>query len=154
MTPAVRVLRKAKVSYRILEYEHDPGARGYGDEAASALGLDRQLVFKTLVVDTGSGFVIAVVPVQKQLDLKALAHLLRTKRVKLADTLEAERLTGYVVGGISPLGQKKRVPTWIDQSALDFDRVYVSGGRRGLELEITPSDLVGLTGARCAPIAR
>ncbi|HLS41461.1 MAG TPA: Cys-tRNA(Pro) deacylase [Ornithinicoccus sp.] len=153
-TPATVALDRAGVAYALRAYEHDPQAPSYGLEAAEALGVDPARVFKTLLVDTGSGLGVGIVPVSTQLDLKALAAALGVKKVAMADPREAERATGYVVGGISPIGQRRRLPTVLDESALDFETVLVSGGRRGLDLELSPTDLVAVTGARTAPIAR
>lgn len=155
MTPAIRAAEAAKVSFRVLEYAHDAAAESYGLEAAGALGLESREVFKTLVVQTDAGkLAVGVVPVDAQLDLKAMASVLRVKRVALADPALAERTTGYVVGGISPLGQRKSLPTVVDLSATSLSTMYVSGGRRGLELAIAPTDLVRLCHAMTAPIAR
>lgn len=153
-TPATAALDRAGVAYALRAYEHDPQAPSYGLEAAEALGVDPARVFKTLLVDTGSGLGVGIVPVSTQLDLKALAAALGVKKVAMADPREAERATGYVVGGISPIGLRRRLPTVLDESALDFETVLVSGGRRGLDLELSPTDLVAVTGARTAPIAR
>ncbi len=135
-------------------YEHDPGARSVGRGAAEVLGLPPEQVFKTLVVDTGAGMAVAVVPVAGQLDLKAMATAVGAKRVTLADPAAAQQFSGYVVGGISPVGQKRPLPTVVDESAELFDVVYVSGGRRGLDLGLSPADLVRVTGAKVADIAR
>ena len=142
-------LERAGIAHAVHEYPHDPRAASYGLEAAEKLGVEPGRVFKTLVVDVDGSLAIAVVPVESQLDLRALG-----KRAALADTGVAERTTGYVVGGISPLGQRKRLPAVVDESALAYDTVYVSAGRRGLEVELAPGDLVALTGARVAVIAR
>ena len=159
MTPAVRAVERAKVPHRVLSYDHDPRAAAYGPEAASALGLDPAQVFKTLVValegaPRSAALAVAVVPVARQLDLKAAADALGAKRVGLADVALAERTTGYVVGGISPLGQRKSLPTVLDASALDWPEVFVSAGRRGLEIALAPADLLRLTGGTSAAIAR
>ena len=130
------------------EYEHDPRAESYGLEAAEKLGLEASRVFKTLVVSVDGSLTVAVVPASAQLDLRALG-----KRAALADARDAERATGYVAGGISPLGQRKKLPTIVDDSASSFETVFVSAGRRGLQLELAPADLVRLTGARTARIA-
>lgn len=146
---------RAGVWHEVREYAHAPGAPSYGLEAAEALGLDPARVFKTLVAETDGGrLAVALVPVSATLDLKALAAALGAKRAAMADPAAAERATGYVVGGISPLGQRRRLPTVIDASAEALDVVYVSGGRRGLELGLRPADLVRLAGARFAPVAR
>ncbi len=148
-TPAIAVVESAGITFRVHAHEHDPAVDSYGLEAAEALGLDRGRVFKTLVVDLGGRPAIAIVPVAGQLDLRALG-----KRVALADRATAERATGYAVGGISPLGQRRALPTTIDVSALEHETIYVSAGRRGLELELDPRDLVRLTAAEVRPIAR
>jgi Cys-tRNA(Pro)/Cys-tRNA(Cys) deacylase len=153
VTPAVEALRSAGVSFETLTYEHDPDAASYGAEAAEALDLDPASVCKTLVADTGDSLVVAVVPVAARLDLKALARAIGTKRVQLADAAIAERATGYVVGGISPFGQRRRLTTVLDQAAGDQPVIHVSGGRRGLEIAVAPADLVGLLEALVAPIA-
>ena len=144
--------------HTIRAYEHDPRAheRGlsYGQEAALALGIEAERVFKTLLADVDGALTVAVVPVDGQLDLKALAAAVGGKKAAMADPAAAERATGYVVGGISPLGQKKRLATVVDASALDFESVLVSAGRRGVDVELAPADLVRLTSARTAPIAR
>jgi Cys-tRNA(Pro)/Cys-tRNA(Cys) deacylase len=148
-TPAIRAAEKAGVPFTLHEYAHDPRASSYGLEAAEKLGLDPARVFKTLVADVDGALTVAIVPVAAQLDLKALG-----KRVALADTKLAERTTGYVAGGISPLGQRKRLPTVLDDSALGFATIHVSAGRRGLEIELAPADLLALTGGHAAAIAR
>ena len=140
-TPALVALVRAGVTHRVHEYEHDPQAASYGLEAAEKMGVQPARVFKTLVVDVDGKLVVAVVPVEAQLDLRALG-----KRATLADPKLAERTTGYVAGGISPLGQRKQLATLVDESALAFDTIFVSGGRRGLEIELAPADLVALTG--------
>ena len=155
MTPAVTAAKRARIEFRLLEYRHDPGAASYGLEAADALGLDPASVFKTLLAESDGGvLVVALVPVACTLDLKALASAIGAKRAAMADPAAAERATGYVVGGISPLGQKKRLPTVIDESALALDTMHVSAGRRGLEIALAPADLVRLCDATTAPIAR
>jgi Cys-tRNA(Pro)/Cys-tRNA(Cys) deacylase len=155
VTPAVVAAKRAGIAFRLLEYAHDPAAASYGLEAASVLGLDPASVFKTLVAERdGGGLVVALVPVACTLDLKALASAIGAKRVAMADPAAAERATGYVVGGISPLGQKKRLPMVIDESVLALATVHVSAGRRGLEIALAPADLVRLCDASTAPIAR
>jgi len=157
-TPATVLLARAKVAHRIRAYEHDPRARerglSYGQEAASALGVEADRVFKTLVADVDGALTVAVVPVDAQLDLKALAAAVGGKKATMADPAAAERATGYVVGGISPLGQRRRLGTVVDASALGFETVLVSAGSRGVDVELAPQDLVRLTDARTAPIAR
>ena len=144
--------------HTIRAYEHDPRAhdRGlsYGQEAALALGIEAERVFKTLLAEVDGSLTVAVVPVDGQLDLKALAAAVGGKKAAMADPAAAERATGYVVGGISPLGQRRRLPTVVDASALGFESVLVSAGRRGVDVELAPADLVRLTAARTAPIAR
>jgi len=153
-TPATLALTRAGVAFTPLAYEHDPRATAYGLEAAEKLGLDADRVFKTLLADVDGALVVGIVPVAMQLDLKALAAALGGKRAAMADPRVAERRTGYVVGGISPIGQKTALPTVLDESAIVCETIYVSGGRRGLDLELAPDDLVAVTGARYAPIAR
>lgn len=153
-TPATVALTRAGVAFTVHAYEHDPAAPSYGLEAAEALGLDPCSVLKTLLATVDGRLVVGVVPVSGQLDLKALAAAVGGKRAVMADPALAERATGYVVGGISPLGQRRPHPTVLDDSALTRDRVYVSGGRRGLDLGLSPTDLVRLTRARTAPISR
>ncbi|MHB0948342.1 MAG: Cys-tRNA(Pro) deacylase [Gemmatimonadaceae bacterium] len=156
-TPAIQAAERAGVAFEILEYAHDPSAPSYGLEAAERLGLDPAAVFKTLLASVDglpAGLAVAIVPVTAQLDLKALAQAVGGKRAGMADPRVAERATGYVVGGISPLGQKRRLPTVIDESVLALERVHVSAGRRGLEIALAPADLVALTDARLAAIAR
>lgn len=153
-TPATRLLDRRGVSYRLHVYPHDPGTRQFGAEAVERLGLPADRVFKTLLVDTGAGLAVAVLPVARSLDLKALAAALGVKKVALADPATAERVTGMVRGGISPLGQRQRLPTVLDATAHCFATVFVSAGRRGRELEVAPDDLVALTGAVVVPIGR
>jgi Cys-tRNA(Pro)/Cys-tRNA(Cys) deacylase len=156
-TPAVRALERAGVPFSLHEY--DPastgsGAHGYGAVAVAALGADPAQVFKTLVARVDGALTVAVVPVCGQLDLKALASAAGGRKAAMADPADAERATGYVRGGISPLGQRKQLPTVVDDSALEFGTVLVSAGRRGLQVELIPADLVRLTRARTAAIAR
>lgn len=153
-TPATVALTRAGVAFTTHAYEHDPTADSFGLEAAEALGLPPQRVLKTLFAAVDGRLVVGIVPVSQQLDLKAVAAAVGGKRAQMADPAAAERASGYVVGGISPLGQKRRHPTVLDESALEHDVVYVSGGRRGLDLGLAPADLVRLTGATIAPIAR
>ena len=143
MTPAVVAAERAGIPFTLHEYEHDPKAASYGLEAAEKTGVDPARVFKTLVVSQDGKLSVAIVPVAAQLDLRALG-----KRAELADRAAAERATGYVLGGISPLGQRKSLPTLLDESALAFPTVYVSAGRRGLEIELAPDDLLALTNGR------
>ena len=153
-TPATVALAKAGMTFTTHSYEHDPAAKSYGLEAAEALGLQPEQVFKTLLVEVDGKLSVGVVPVDKQLDLKAVAAALNGKKAAMADPAAAERITGYVVGGISPIGQKRPLPTVVDASAIDHETVYVSGGRRGLDLGLSPADLIKLTSARTASIAR
>lgn len=156
-TPATLALDAAAVAYTTHAYDHDPAAASYGAEAADALGVDPARVFKTLLVDTGRGgsdsLAVAIVPVAGPLDLKAAATALGAKKLRMADPSDAQRRTGYVLGGISPLGQRHRSPTLLDASASAWGTVFVSGGRRGLEIELAPADLARVTGAVTAPIA-
>jgi Cys-tRNA(Pro)/Cys-tRNA(Cys) deacylase len=158
MTPAILAAERATVPHRVLAYEHDPSAPAYGPEAAAALGLDTSAVFKTLVIALegahAGSMAVALVPVSLQLDLKAAATALGAKRATMADVAAAQRATGYVVGGISPLGQRKPLPTLIDESALSLTEMFVSAGRRGLEIALAPADLIRLTRATTAAIAR
>lgn len=160
-TPAVVVLQKAGVPHTLHPYELDKNAavHQYGQEAADALGVSADVIFKTLLADIDGGglavaVAVAVVPVSATLDLKAFAAAVGGKKAQLAEPSVAERTTGYVVGGISPLGQKRALPTVVDASALELDRMYVSAGRRGLQVELAPRDLVRLTSATTAQIAR
>lgn len=157
MTPAIVALQRAGIPHTLHEYQPQGGAAGYGAEAAAALGVAPQRVFKTLLVGSDGGqprLAVACVPVDKQLDLRALAAASRVKKLDLAPAAEAERATGYVVGGISPLGQRKRLPMLVDDSALQFESVFISGGRRGLEIELSPMHLIALCEARTAAISR
>jgi len=153
-TPATVALTKAGVTFALHPYEHDPRAESYGLEAAEALGLDQERVFKTLMASVDGRLAVAVVPVSGQLDLKALARAVGGSKAVMADKGAAERATGYVVGGISPVGQKRPHPTVVDASALAHPTIYVSAGRRGLDLEITAADLVAVTGATTAEVGR
>jgi Cys-tRNA(Pro)/Cys-tRNA(Cys) deacylase len=152
-TPATVAVAKAKVEHRIHEYRHDPAAPSYGLEAAERLGVDPAGVFKTLVADVDGRLVVAVVPVAARLDLKALAAAAGGRKAVMAEGADAERATGYVVGGISPLGHRKRLPVFLDESMRDRTMVLVSAGRRGLELELAPGDLASLAGGTFAPLA-
>ncbi|MGW0802909.1 Cys-tRNA(Pro) deacylase [Nonomuraea sp. NPDC002799] len=153
-TPATIALANAQAAFTLHPYEHDAAAQAYGEEAADALGVPYERIFKTLVAEVESGLAVAVVPVAGKLDLKALASALDSKRAAMADAAKVERVTGYVVGGISPLGQRKRLPTVVDSSALGFETIYFSAGRRGLQIETAPGDLIALTGAVTAPIGK
>jgi Cys-tRNA(Pro)/Cys-tRNA(Cys) deacylase len=152
-TPALVALQRAGVAHSVHAYEHDPAAESYGLEAAQALGLEPATVFKTLLAEVDGAATVGIVPVTGQLDLKALAAARGGKRAQMMEVSAAERLTGYVAGGISPLGQRKALPTVIDASAEALPTMYVSGGRRGLDIGLAPADLVALTGATYAPIA-
>ena len=155
MTPALDLLKKVRAEHHVHSYEHDPKAASYGLEAAEKLGLNPQQVFKTLLASTEKGeLLVAVVPVVGTLDLKALAHAAGAKKTEMADPAAAQRSTGYLLGGISPLGQKKRLRTFIDQSAEAFATIYVSAGRRGLEVELAPAVLAEQTKAIFAPVGR
>jgi len=151
-TPATAVLAAAGVPFVLHPYAHDPGAASYGLEAADVLGIDPRRVFKTLMVDVEGRLAVAIVPVSGNLDLKSVAAALGSKKAAMADPKAAERRTGYVLGGISPLGQRQSSPTVVDESALAFATVLVSGGRRGLDIELAPADLIRLTKATTAPI--
>jgi Cys-tRNA(Pro)/Cys-tRNA(Cys) deacylase len=148
-TPATRAADAAGIAYTLHEYEHDPRAASYAGEAADVLGLDPERVFKTLVVSVEDDLAVAIVPAADQLDLKAVG-----KRAAMADPARAEKVTGYVAGGISPLGQRRALKTYVDETAELFDTIFVSAGRRGLEIELAPGDLVALTGADVRPLAR
>ena len=156
-TPALEALSAAGVPHEVRPYDHDAAAGaelGYGEEAARALGVDPARVFKTLVAEAGDAHVLAVVPVAARLDLKALARAAGAKRAAMAERADAERLTGSVIGGISPLGGRTRLPVVLDESALGHATILVSAGRRGLDVELAPQDLLRLTGGAAAPIAR
>lgn len=154
-TPATRALADAGIDHRVLSYEHDPAAESYGIEAADALGLDPDQVFKTLLAELDtSELVVAIVPVSCRLDLKSLARLAGAKKAEMADPSRAEKVTGYVVGGISPLGQKKQLRTFVDELAELSDEIFVSAGRRGLDLGVGSAELVAVLDATVGPIAR
>ncbi|GGV69247.1 Cys-tRNA(Pro) deacylase [Streptomyces massasporeus] len=153
-TPATVALTAAGATYTVHSYDHDPAHPSYGEEAAEAMGVSPDRVFKTLVADVDGALTVAVVPVAGQLDLKALAAAVGGKRAAMADPALAERTTGYVRGGISPLGQRKKLPTVLDESAASHPTICVSAGRRGLEVELAPEDLQKLTEAVLAPIGR
>jgi Cys-tRNA(Pro)/Cys-tRNA(Cys) deacylase len=157
-TPAIRALATAGVAFEVHEFEHDPADRDYGLAAARALGVEPDRVFKTLVAEVidGGGAVahaVGIVPVTAQLSLKELAAALGAKRAEMCDPTVAQRITGYVVGGISPFGQKRSLPTVLDETCVLFETIFVSGGKRGLDLELAPQVLVDLLGARLASIA-
>jgi Cys-tRNA(Pro)/Cys-tRNA(Cys) deacylase len=153
-TPATVAATRAEIDFTLHPYEVDPDATSYGEAAAEALGISPDQIFKTLVTEVDGVLVVAVVPVAASLDLKALAAAASGKRAAMADPQVAERATGYVVGGISPLGQRRRLPTVVDSSVSGLATVYVSAGRRGLQIELAPADLLRLTGATTAAIAR
>lgn len=152
-TPALVILQRAGIAHTVHAYDHDPAAESFGMEAAEALGLDPATVFKTLLAEVDGSATVAIVPVTGQLDLKALAAARGGKRARMMEVAAAERLTGYVAGGISPLGQRKALPTVIDVSAGALPTIYVSGGQRGLDIGVAPQDLLQLTDAAYAPIA-
>jgi Cys-tRNA(Pro)/Cys-tRNA(Cys) deacylase len=152
-TPATALLARAKVPFTLHPYEHDPRSQAYGEEAAAALGVDPARIFKTLIAFVEGRLACAVVPVAARLDLKAFAATLGGKRAELADPAAAARVTGYVVGGISPLGQRSKLPVVVDGSASSFETMFVSAGKRGLQVELAPDDLVRVAGALLAPIA-
>lgn len=155
-TPATVALTRAGIEFETLTYEHDPRAQSFGLEAADALGLDPACVFKTLVAQTDRkadhGLVVAIIPVSHQLSLKSLAAAVGAKKATMADKTVVERTTGYVVGGVSPLGQKRPLTTVVDTSAEGLERMYVSGGKRGFDLGLAPSDLVQVLGATYAEL--
>ncbi|MET3567054.1 Cys-tRNA(Pro)/Cys-tRNA(Cys) deacylase [Leifsonia sp. 563] len=153
-TPATVALTAAGIPFTAHPYEHDPAAPSFGLEAAEALGVEPDRVFKTLLADTDLGLVVGVVPVTGMLDLKALAAAVGAKRATMADPAVAERRTGYVVGGISPIGQKTRHTTVVDETAQLFDTVFVSGGKRGFDVELSPADLLRATDGTFGAIAR
>ena len=153
-TPATVALTRAGIEFTLHEYAHDPRAASFGLEAAEALGLEPAVVFKTLMATVDGKLTVGIVPVTGMLDLKALARAAGGSRAAMAEVAAAERATGYVAGGISPMGQKRPHPTVLDETALGFDTVYVSGGRRGLDLGLAPADLVRVTSATVAPISR
>lgn len=147
------LLTRQRVPHQVHEYAHDPRAASFGTEASEVLGLPAERVFKTLVAEVDGALTIGVVPVSGQLDLKALAAAAGGKRAKMAEVAAAERATGYVAGGIAPLGHRKRLPVVIDSSATAFETIFCSAGRRGLEIELSPTDLATLADATIAPIA-
>jgi Cys-tRNA(Pro)/Cys-tRNA(Cys) deacylase len=154
-TPAIVAAERAGIHIAVHEYEHDPQAESFGLEAAEALGVPVERVFKTLiVVIDGNRYVVAIIPVATRLSLKALAAAVGGKKAEMAQPADAERITGYVVGGISPLGQRKALPAMLDESALAHPTIYVSGGRRGLDIELVPGDLLRLTRARTAALTQ
>lgn len=153
MTPGIHAARSAGVAHTIHEYDHDPASESYGNEAAEKTGVDPARIFKTLVVAIdGKELVVGVVPVPRLLNMKLIARAGCGKKAAMAGKLAVERSTGYVLGGVSPLGQKKKLRTFIDDSALAFDTIFVSAGRRGLEIELAPQGLAELTGATFTPL--
>lgn len=155
MTPAVNLLKKAKIKHSLHSYDHDPKSKAYGEEAAGKLNISFDRLFKTLIVFVDDEkFMTALVPVSKQLDLKKIVKATGSKKAKMAEKLDVERVTGYILGGVSPMGQKKKLLTLMDISALNFDTIFVSAGRQGLQIEIGPKDLAALTHALSAEISR
>lgn len=153
-TPATAALARVGIDFATHTYHHDPAAESYGREAAEALGVDAARIFKTLLASVGDTLVVGVVPVLSMLDLKALARTTGGRKAVMADPTDAERATGYVVGGISPIGQRRRLRTVLDTSAALHDTILVSGGRRGFDIELSPEDLREATKAIVADIAR
>ncbi len=154
MTPAIELATKYKVAFTVHQYQHNSKAESYGDEAAVSLGADPKQVFKTLVVELNSGeLAVGVVPVSGSLNLKAIANAANAKKAAMADKLKVQRSSGYVLGGVSPIGQRKPLTTIIDSSANNFSTIFVSAGKRGLEIELSASDLANLTSATFAPIS-
>ncbi|WP_419797804.1 MAG: Cys-tRNA(Pro) deacylase [Terasakiella sp.] len=155
MTPAIDLAKKKKITFQIHQYEHDPSAPSYGEEAAEKMNIAMNRVFKTLVIATDQNqLAVCIVPVNSMLDLKAAAKSLKAKKVMMADARKVQSTTGYVLGGVSPLGQKKSLPTLIDDSAQGQDTIFVSAGKRGLEIELSPIDLQSLTRAQFSTIAK
>lgn len=149
MTPAINIAKKAKIKYVIHEYQHDTNSSSYGEEAANLLNISQKRVFKTLLVELNSKqLAVAIVPVSNQLSLKNIASSLKEKKAAMANKTDAQRSSGYLLGGISPLGQKKRLKTVIDKSALNFETIYVSAGKRGLDIELNPNDLAIILNAQ------
>ena len=154
MTPAIKLAQQQKIAHQIHEYTHDPAAASYGLEAAEKMGVPPEWVFKTLVAEVdGKQLVVAILPVNRQLSLKKLAKAVGAKKAVMADPAQVERTTGYVLGGVSPLGQKKRLTTCLDTSAANLEQIYVSAGKRGLEIQLVPKDLQRLTQAKLVEIA-
>ena len=152
MTPATKLLKANKIDFSIHEYEHDANAKSFGLEAAEKLNLRVEEVFKTLLVTDEKNYFVAILPVHHQLNLKKDAQAVGAKKLKMSDPKDAERLTGYLVGGISPVGQKKRLKTVIDQSAVQLEKLYVSGGKRGLDIGLKPQDLAKVLSATFADV--
>ena len=153
MTPAIKLLKKQKIPHTIHEYKHDSSVHSYGEEAAQKMGVDPKSVFKTLVVQGEKSLAVGIVPVSSKLNLKSVAKALGVKKVAMAEPKNVENTTGYILGGVSPLGQKKRLKTVIDVSAFEHETIFVSAGRRGLEVELDPTDLQKLLQADKAEIA-
>ncbi|WP_045826852.1 Cys-tRNA(Pro) deacylase [Teredinibacter turnerae] len=155
MTPGINLVKKSKVTHKVHSYEHDPGAASYGLEAAEKLSIDPRQVFKTLVVKLdGDTLAVGVVPVVEKLNMKLIAKAAGTKKAAMAEPAEVERTTGYVLGGVSPLGQKKRLKTFVDSSAKHLSTIFVSAGRRGLEIELSPRDLLNLVSGDFADLCQ
>ncbi|MCU4326117.1 Cys-tRNA(Pro) deacylase [Acinetobacter johnsonii] len=152
MTPATKLLKANKIDFSIHEYEHDANTKSFGLEAAEKLNLRVEEVFKTLLVTDEKNYFVAILPVHHQLNLKKVAQAVGAKKLKMSDPKDAERLTGYLVGGISPVGQKKRLKTVIDQSAVQLEKLYVSGGKRGLDIGLKPQDLAKVLSATFADV--
>ena len=154
MTPAIDAAKKAGIQYTLHEYSHDSQASSYGEEASNLLNISPNQVFKTLLISAtdSNQLAVAIVPVSNQLNLKSVAKALGFKKASMANPAEAEKVTGYILGGISPLGQKKRLPFVLDESVKSFETIYVSAGKRGLEIELAPNDLIKLCNAKTADI--
>ncbi|MDO6693435.1 Cys-tRNA(Pro) deacylase [Aliiglaciecola sp. 3_MG-2023] len=155
MTPAINLAKKRKIQFTVHQYQHDADAKSFGLEAAEKLGLDEEQVFKTLVVEfDGKELAVAILPVNTSLNMKLMAKALGAKKAQMANKADVERTTGYVLGGVSPLGQKKRLKTIIDGNAQKFPTIFVSAGRRGLEIELAADDMISLLGAKYAQISQ
>ncbi|WP_428739049.1 Cys-tRNA(Pro) deacylase [Sulfurimonas sp.] len=153
MTPAIRLLKKQNISFNTHQYEHDAASKSYGEEAAQKLGIAQERVFKTLVVQSEKSLAVGVVPVSKMLSLKVMAKALGVKKVAMADAKDVENATGYILGGVSPFGQKKRLKVVLDSSALNYDTIFVSAGKRGLEVELSPTVFEKILSAKFEEIA-